>query len=163
MAYDDGILRGYYKKSYFSVDGLWFMKTEEAHGFEEALRLDADVWEVLAKLQARKTKELLKIKGNSVADLVAALELKWTAEEYEYEVKEAEEDRGVVLLRSCPWLRIMEKAGRTHLTQRIGECVCPREYAAWAKEINPRIRAEIKEMLCRDGKPCRLSFKTSNR
>jgi hypothetical protein len=163
MKYPDAVLKEYYLRSYFAVDGLWFLKTEEAHGFEEALKLDAEVWSVLAKIQARKAKELLKIKGNTVKDLLAALKLKWTAEDYDYEVLEEEEACGEVLLRSCPWLEIMHKAGREQLTHRIGECVCTAEYSAWAKEFSPKMEATIDEMLCREKKPCRLRFKITKR
>jgi hypothetical protein len=159
--YPEKVLGEYYKRSYFGVDGLWFMKTEEKHGFEEALSIDAEVWSVLAKLQARKARELLKIKGNTVKDLITALKLKWSAEEYDYEVKEESEACGVVLLKSCPWLTVMRKAGREHLTPRIGECVCTREYAAWAKEFSPGIEVRLDEMLCREKLPCRLRFNKS--
>jgi hypothetical protein len=163
MKYSDAVLKEYYRRSYFAVDGLWFLKTEEKCGFEEALKLDADVWSVLAKIQARKTKELLKIKGSTVKDLLTALKLKWTAEEYDYEVLEAEKTCCVVLLSACPWLEVMQKSGREHLTPRIGECVCTREYSAWAKEFNPKMEVTIDEMLCREKKPCRLRFNISRR
>ena len=163
MKYSDAVLKEYYRKSYFAVDGLWFLKTEEAHSFEEALKLDAEVWSVLAKIQARKAKELLKKKGSTVKDLLAALKLKWTAEEYEYDVLKAEEACGEVLLRSCPWLEIMRKAGREQLTPGIGECVCTAEYSAWAKEFSPQMEVAIDEMLCREKKPCRLRFKITKR
>lgn len=156
-------LKEYYKRSYFAVDGLWFMKTEERYGFEDTLKIDADVWEVLAKIQARKAKELLKIKGNKIKDLIKALELKWAAEGYEYKVSKASKDQAEVLLLDCPWLSIMKKAKRDHLTPRIGECVCTREYGAWAKEFNPQINVTLEDMLCRDKKPCRPKFNISSR
>jgi len=163
VKYPEKTLKEYYRKSYFAVDGLWFMKTEDAHGFEEALRLDAEVWSVLAKLQARKTRELLKIKGNTIKDLITALKLKWTAEEYDYTIEETDDAQGVVLLRACPWLEVMKKAGREHLTPKIGECVCTREYAAWAKEFSPEIKVRLDEMLCKGKASCRLSFNKSRR
>ena len=39
----------YFKKSYFAVDGLWFLIVEEENSFEYALELDKKVWKVLAK------------------------------------------------------------------------------------------------------------------
>lgn len=163
MKYSDRILKEYYRRSYFAVDGLWFMKTEEAHGFEEALRLDAEVWGVLAKIQARKARELLKLEGGTVKDLITALKLKWTAEEYDYEILEADDAHGVVLLRACPWFEIMQKSGREQLTHRIGECVCTREYAAWATEFSPKMEVSVDEMLCAGKESCRLRFNISRR
>ena len=40
----------YLRRSYQAVDGLWFMKVEEALGFEAALEADRRVWEILAKI-----------------------------------------------------------------------------------------------------------------
>ena len=48
----------YFKRSYTAVDGLWFMKVEERYGFDTALDIDNDVWQVMPKIQARKLKTL---------------------------------------------------------------------------------------------------------
>lgn len=159
MAYSDSILKEYFKRSYFAVDGLWFMKVEEDSCFEKALELDRKVWEVLPKIQARKVKELLGIEGNSVSDLAKALELKWTAEDYGFEVVKVEEDHAEIQLKRCPWYELMKKSRREHLAEKIGGQICTTEYSAWAKEFNPGIEFRLENMLCRDDKPCRLTFK----
>ena len=46
----------YYQRSYTAVDGLWFIKAEDKHGFDDALDLDTEVWRVMPKIQARKLK-----------------------------------------------------------------------------------------------------------
>ena len=48
----------YFRRSYTAVDGLWFMKVEEAYGFDNALDIDDEVWKVLPKIQARMLKGL---------------------------------------------------------------------------------------------------------
>ena len=85
---DQTILTDYLRRSYFAVDGLWFSMVEKETSFEEALALDEQVWAVLAKIQARKAKELLHIEGGSIADLLKGLEVKLEAEEYGYTVEE---------------------------------------------------------------------------
>ena len=56
---DPNILVEYLRRSYFVVDGLWFVKTEETSSFDHALDLDEEVWRILAKIQTRKARELL--------------------------------------------------------------------------------------------------------
>ncbi|MBN2015079.1 MAG: L-2-amino-thiazoline-4-carboxylic acid hydrolase [Candidatus Altiarchaeota archaeon] len=159
MEYDDGILKEYYRRSYFAVDGLWFMKVEEDSSFEKALELDEKVWRVLPKIQARKVKELLGIDGDSVRDLIKALELKWTAEDYGFKVVKRGKDHAEIHLKKCPWYELMKKSGRKHLAEQIGGLICTTEYGAWAKEFDQRIEFKLENMLCRDDKPCRLTFK----
>ena len=44
----------YFHRSFTAVDGLWFMKVEEKHGFEAALEIDNEVWEVLPRIRAQE-------------------------------------------------------------------------------------------------------------
>ena len=46
----------YLLRSCAAVNGLWFMKVEEKYGFDAALDLDAAVWAVMPKIQARQLK-----------------------------------------------------------------------------------------------------------
>ena len=54
------------RRSYFVVDGLWFVKTEEKHGFEEAMDLDQAVWDPNAD-RAIKAHYSLRKRGNKAA------------------------------------------------------------------------------------------------
>jgi len=50
----------YLHRSFTAVDGLWFLKVEDKYTFDEALKIDQEVWEVMPKIQAR----MLKSFGN---------------------------------------------------------------------------------------------------
>ena len=50
----------YLHKSYAAVDGLWFMKVEEAEGFDKALDIDEKVWQVMPKIQAKENEVLCR-------------------------------------------------------------------------------------------------------
>lgn len=151
-------LREYLKRSYFAVDGLWFMKVEERSGFDAALEIDVAVWEVLAKIQARKTRQLLGIEGEGVSDLVDGLELKFSAEGYEYEIREKEEHCARVHLKRCPWLVLLRKSGRQHLADEVGGVICGAEFGAWAREFNNKIEFDLGERMCGGSPYCLLSF-----
>ena len=72
MESDDRALVEYLRRAYHAVDGLWFMIVEEAHDFDHALELDERVWAVLAKIQARKAREVTGCSGNETLSCVSA-------------------------------------------------------------------------------------------
>jgi len=148
----------YFKRSFFAVDGLWFVMLEGAYSFDKALEIDEMVWRVMPKIQSKKIRELYGIEGNSLRDLLRALEIKFGMEGYKAIVEEAGEDRALVLVRECPWLEIMRRAGREALAGRVGERICEAEYQAWADAFDDRIEFSLDSQLCRGDGACRLRF-----
>jgi hypothetical protein len=63
----DAQVAEYFNRSYRAVDGLWFMKVEEKFGFDVALHIDAEVWKVMPKIQARLIKSFSKLDEGEVA------------------------------------------------------------------------------------------------
>ncbi len=89
----------YFHRSYKAVDGLWFMKVEEKHGFNAALDIDKEVWKVLPKIQARMIKSMLR-KGEAQSALLESLSLKlsWKAS-----IKMEQEESGFrIRISECP-------------------------------------------------------------
>ena len=156
--FDEKAVIEYLRRSYFAVDGLWFVKTEELFSRDDALRLDEQVWQILAKIQARKAKELLKIEGGSLADLALALWLKFAAEGYEYRVAERTSRILRIHVHVCPWLEVLKKAGRMSGAAEICDRICGREGVIWAREFSPDIEFCL-ETKMPDGAPvCNLLF-----
>jgi len=153
---DDRTISEYLRRSYFAVDGLWFMEIEETLGFDEALRLDVEVWRTLGKIQARKARELLGIEGGSVADLVAAFQLKWAAEQYTPHVVAQSDTRIEIEITACPWIELLRKSGREELAARVADAICNAEYAAWAREFDPGITIALPNRICDGCAACRL-------
>jgi hypothetical protein len=143
----------YLRRSYTAADGLWFMMVEDDSSFEHALALDSKVWSVLAKIQARRAKELLSLSGGSLDDLLAGLGLKFAAEGYAHRVERPEPGRARVLIKGCPWLVLLQKAGRDHLAGTVAREICPVDFEAWAREFGPGLRAQVGPTLC-EGHPC---------
>jgi len=148
------VLKEYFKRSYFAVDGLWFMKVEDVYGFDKALKIDKSVWEVLPKIQARKVRELLSISGEGIEPLFSALRLKLEAEDYRYHM---DQKAGVIEITDCPWIRLLEKSGRGHLKKEIGGVICSTEFSAWGREFNVE-GFSLDGRGCLDGGHCRLLF-----
>jgi len=152
--YSPDILNKYFKRSYFAVDGLWFMKVEEMYGFDSALNIDVKVWEILPKIQAREVRKLLMIKDDGIEPLFKALQLKLEAEGYVYSI---DHKQGVIEIRQCPWIKLLEKSGRTHLKEKIGGVICSTEFRTWGGEFNVS-GFKLDNRGCCEGGNCRLFF-----
>jgi hypothetical protein len=148
----------YLRRSYTAADGLWFMTVEQDSSFEHALTLDSRVWAVLAKIQARRAKELLGLSGGSLDDLMAGLELKFAAEGYACTVERRGSDSARVVIEGCPWLILLQKAGREHLADTVAREICPVDFAAWAREFGPGLRAQVGPTLCEGHPWCEVSL-----
>ena len=157
MRFADKILAEYLRRSYHAVDGLWFVMAEEDRDFDHALDLDRRVWEVLAKIQARKARELLQREGNGPRDLARCFSLKLTADGHEFDV-DVGPDRIDFTIRDCPWLRLLEKSDRRHLAVKVAQTICPTEGRVWCAEFGDRYVFEMPTMACSGQAQCQMRF-----
>ncbi|NYT02247.1 MAG: L-2-amino-thiazoline-4-carboxylic acid hydrolase [Methanosarcinales archaeon] len=156
QALSDGQKADYFRRSYTAVDGLWFMKVGESHGFEEALNLDEQVWMVQPKIQSRMIRSMLQA-GEGLEALFRCLAVRLSLEGFEFRAERGEDGIWVEVVR-CPWHELMVKAGREALNNQVGERICQAENAVWASEFGPGIRFVREERIC-DGKArCLLRF-----
>lgn len=146
------------RRSYFAVDGLWFMMIEEDDGLERAFTIDERVWHVMPKIQARKARELLSCQGDSPADVVRCLALKLAAEGHDYTIHATDPARAEIVITSCPWRKVLESAERTHLGPQIADRICATEGAIWATEFSADIECAMTEAICRGDSHCRFVF-----
>ncbi len=154
---EEGILIEYLRRAYHAVDGLWFMMVEEAGSFEEALELDRRVWEILAKLQARKARELMGCSGNTPAELARCFALKLTADGHQFEsFIEPAEVRFVV--HQCPWLELLRKSNRQHLALQVAQTICPLEGRVWCGEFSGEYEFSMPQMACAGAELCEMRF-----
>jgi hypothetical protein len=148
----------YFQRSFTAVDGLWFVKTEESRGFENALESDREVWKVMPKIQARLLKEMLQV-GEGMAALQSCLQAKLEAEEYVFETSLKDAGRCLeVKISRCPWHDAMVKAGREKLSGKIGRVICKTEYQTWASEFGKDVSFSIDPLLCEGNQCCFFCF-----
>ena len=159
----DGRAAEYFRRSYTSVDGLWFLKVEEQLGFEGALALDREVWEVMPKIQARALKAITEEHhGLSALHKCLSKKLRW--EGHSHESTWSADGQGLEIgIRQCPWHNSMVKSGREHLSGRVGRAICETEYTVWATEFSHgeagvSIRFVLRDLLCEGAPTCILSF-----
>jgi hypothetical protein len=152
----------YLHRSYTAVDGLWFMKAEAVLGFEGALDIDAEVWKVMPKIQARKLKEICGMKAGMDA-LFECFTAKLTLDGFAFAAQRDDTAGITITISGCPWVELLKKAGRGGLAERIGRRICDTEYAVWAQEFGPGISVEFGDRLCRGCRECVLKFTASAR
>jgi hypothetical protein len=129
----DAQVAEYFNRSFRAVDGLWFMKVEEKFGFDVALRVDAEVWRVMPKIQARMIKSFLKL-GQG-------------------------ENGFRIRISDCPWHNLMVKSGREKFSAKVGETICNAEYSVWASEFDENMQFTLAAQKCNGSKHCLLTFK----
>jgi hypothetical protein len=156
----ESIISEYFKRSYFALDGLWFMMIEEESSFDKALEIDENVWRILPKIQARKVKELLDLEGIGLADFLRAIKVKLEAEEYDYEERPLGTDHVQIVIRSCPWYAILRKANREHLAPRIADAICSLEFRVWLNEFGRELNFGIESRRCTGDPVCVLDFRS---
>lgn len=149
----------YFHRSYTAVDGLWFMKVEEKYGFDVALDIDNEVWEVFPKVQARLLKSLGKT-GDGIDALFECLTTKLNLEGFKFKAEKNESRSFKITINKCPWHNLMVKSGREKLSGKVGTLVCNTEYSAWASEFGQDIKFELKQQICLGAKSCILQFKS---
>ncbi len=123
----------------WSEDGLYYLGIEKRFGTEVATEVDAEVWAIMGKVQARRLKECLGITDTGIKGLFETLKYTdwWLdMEEKEYEVEETH-------------ARITNRKCRVHvarLKKGLGEFNC--KQVRWGmlknfvKEFNPNIEVD---------------------
>ncbi|MGD1019940.1 MAG: DUF6125 family protein [Verrucomicrobiia bacterium] len=145
----------YFHRCYTAVDGLWFMKVEEKHGFEAALEADHQVWKVLPKIQARMLKAMLNA-DRGIDALRECLTTKLALEEFDFETRKTV-DGFNILVNRCPWHDQLVKSGREHLANIVGRRICGTEYPVWAAEFGD-IQFVLQQQICEGCGQCVLRF-----
>ncbi|MFA5629266.1 MAG: DUF6125 family protein [Dehalococcoidales bacterium] len=148
----------FFKRSYTSVDGLWFMKAEEKYDFDSALELDLNVWKIMPKIQARMLKPLADA-GSPLKNLLLCLTTKLSIEDFVFEVED-NTDAGnfAIAITKCPWFNLMIKSQREHLAGKVGTVICGSEYQVWAEEFDKGISFAIESKMCDGAKHCVFRF-----
>lgn len=146
----------YLHRCYTAVDGLWFMKLEEWRDFETALDLDTAVWKVMPKIQSRTLRTMIPGDGG-IDHLRLCIAEKLTLDGFLFDIVD-EDDGFVITISRCPWHDFMKKAGREHLSEKIGNRICDAEYGTWAAEFDGDLICSLHERICSGCDTCTIRF-----
>ncbi len=151
----------FWHRNYVSVDGLWFMKAEEKHGFDAALDIDDEVWKVLPKIQARMLKSMVGV-DKGIDALFECLTIKLSLEGFTFMAERAGDGRGFnIVLSKCPWHDALVKSGREGLSGKVGTLICNTENSVWASEFGDDILFELGNQICKGSASCILKFSSA--
>ena len=130
-------------RNLWAVDGLYFLGIEEKFDTENATVIDANVWKVMGKIEARRLRNELGLVDNDIPAVIDALRLSSWSLDLEHKDIEVEKDRAVLRNPRC----------RVQLTRRgagLSEFPCKRVrwgyLEGFAKELNPDV--EVRCNLC---------------
>jgi hypothetical protein len=123
-------------RNLWTVDGLYFLGIEETYGTEVATTIDAHVWEVMGKIEARKLKDFLRITGDDIPSMMKALQ--YSSWALDLEDKESVVEKNHAILRN-----VRCRVQNTRREKGLKEFGCkPVRFGflkAFAKEFNPAI------------------------
>jgi hypothetical protein len=158
LALTDRQIAEYFRRSFTTADGLWFIKVEESLGFDKALDLDDAVWKILPKIQARMLKTMGNL-GDGLDALRECVTTRLTLDGFTFEVEDDPAGNSLqVRVTDCPWHNLMVKSGREHLSGKVGSRICATEYQVLAAEFGPGISFALGDQICHRGGKCRFTF-----
>jgi hypothetical protein len=148
----------YFRRCFSSADGLWFLKVEDACGFDRALSIDNEVWKVLPRIQARFFKSAAEL-GEGLDALLECLTAKLKLEGFSFRVvKDRSGNSFRVRIDRCPWNTLLQESGRKAVAAKVGTLICNTEYSALAAEFGDDIRFRLGQMICGGKEYCTLHF-----
>ena len=128
-------------RNLWAVDGLYFLGIEEVSGMESATVIDANVWKVMGKIEARRLKSRLGPVEMDLPGIMRALRLTSWALDLEDMDVEVGKDRAILRNPNC-------RTQNTRLSKGLPEFPCKRvrwDYLrSFARELNPDA-----DVLCR--------------
>jgi hypothetical protein len=138
--------------AYVAIDGLWFLGVEKAYGFEEALRIDLDVWGSWMQILSKRIQRETGIKGNDLLSIAKIIKIASDIEGSDLEVIEITEDRAVLRTKTCRWYENLKKAGRENLApcEKVEEAT----FLLFIKALNPKMRVTQTSWIPKGDKYC---------
>lgn len=129
-----------YAKNWLATDGLWFQAVEKTAGFDEALKLDMEMWRKFTVIEARRIKRFLSLpEGAGLEGLARALRFRLYAPLNQDEIYY--DDAGGLVYRvvTCRVQAARQRKGMAyHTCKPVGEV----EYSLFAQTIDARIETE---------------------
>jgi hypothetical protein len=123
-------------RNLWAADGLYFLGIEERYGTDIATQIDAAVWTVMGKIEARKLREFLGITGTDIPSMMKALQLTTWALDLEDKEIVVKKDHALIRNTRC---RVQDTRKRKGLIEFGCKPVRFGFLKAFAKEFNADI------------------------
>lgn len=131
-------------RNLWRVDGLYFLGIEKKSGTEAAAEIDADVWEVMAGIEAKSLQKMFKVGENpDVAKIMELLQKSSWALDQPFKTVEIGNKRAVLSVDRC-------RTQETRSSKGLGEFPCKKVRFGYlrnfAKTLNPKVK--VKCLIC---------------
>jgi hypothetical protein len=131
-------------RNLWRVDGLYFLGVEKEFGTEAATRIDADVWEAMAAIEAKSLQRMFLVCENpGLPKIMELLQMSSWALDQPFKIIEIGKDRAVMGVNRC-------RTQETRLNKGLSEFPCKQVrfgyLKTFAKTLNPK--AEVKCLVC---------------
>jgi len=149
-------------RNVWRVDGLYFLGIEEKFGTEAATEIDAGVWQIMAKIEAKSLRRMFQVNEN--ADIPTIMNLlrksSWSLDQ-PFKIIEVSDNRAVLTIKRC-------RTQEARLKKGLSVFPCKKVRFGYlknfAKTLNPNV--EVNCIVCPpDKRPpdlwCRWEFKLS--
>ena len=147
-------------RNLWRVDGLYFLGIEEKFGTEAATEIDAGVWQVMAKIEAKSLRRMFQVSENTdISTIMNLLQKSSWALDQSFKTVEISDNKAVLTIDRC-------RTQEARLRKGLGEFPCKRVRFGYlknfAKTLNPNV--EVNCIVCPPDKHppdlwCRWEFK----
>jgi len=126
-------------KTFWTLQNYWMIFIERDFGFDNAARLDGEIWENVAKAQAHRIKRTFKLDNDiqALATLLKFCAAQWVNSGFEWEFVEITEQRLVMMVTKCPMGTYRTSQNLPLLPCKLG---APNLYKSFSSVINERIK-----------------------
>ena len=137
-AIPEDILREVCSRTFFTIDGLWFLAVEDKYGFETAFEMNQVVWRQASPIIGRRMLKNLDMEGKppiqQLIELIYADPLMYV---HKPEVVEQTDNRAVLHCTECPIQVARIRDGKGVYDGIPG---CSLLFESYAEIIDPRIK-----------------------
>ncbi len=99
----------YFERNFVTLDGLWMLEIEKEIGWDRALKIDVAVWTKLLKIIIRRIKNYLKIKTDTLQDLIEIITFRWSIEGWKYQIENISNSEVIINITECPYKSSMDR------------------------------------------------------
>lgn len=131
-------------RNLWRVDGLYFLGIEQKFGTEAATEIDAGVWQVMARIEAKSLRKMFQVRENAnIQTIISLLRKSSWALDQPFKTVEASNKRAVLITDRC-------RTQETRLKKGLDEFPCKKVRFAYlenfAKTLNPDV--EVYCLVC---------------
>lgn len=147
-------------RNLWRVDGLYFLGIEEKFGTEAATEIDAGVWQIMAKIEAKSLRRMFQVSENTdISTIMNLLQKSSWALDQSFKTVEISDNKAVLTIDRC-------RTQEARLRKGLGEFPCKKVRFGYlknfAKTLNPNV--EVNCIVCPPDKHppdlwCRWEFK----